>query len=243
MALASRRLERSATMTVVIILVTTGLMASEQSDSASFNEGRIAFDTHHDCRAAWSAFSSVSQAFRVQPVWVWYMAQTEECLGRLGEALKYYEQYDTMVPGQPKVVDKIGELRYQVRKLQDAEHQQQLNADAARRAAELRDAAIRGHGKRVAGVWQRIDDQKSGDYRTRIDDLLTFDSTCAATLVRNVKKFEKGFAGWKKVSDDTQNYSLACDQDGRVDVVFHGQLSLEKDQLRIGDTVFRRKNQ
>jgi hypothetical protein len=40
------------------------------------------------------------------------MGRTEECLKKYGAALSYYQKYDSLVPGNTEIVNKIGDLRY-----------------------------------------------------------------------------------------------------------------------------------
>lgn len=130
----------------IAALVLCALPAAQgQSDLAKIAEGRVAYDKYHDCRAALQAFESVTEEGR-SPVWVIYMARTEECLGKLDEAARHYEQYDRLVPNQAEVLQKIGELRYLVKKhkeeAQRAEEQRR-NAEAMRRDAEVMSDARR----------------------------------------------------------------------------------------------------
>jgi tetratricopeptide (TPR) repeat protein len=113
-----------------------------QTDSQKFAEARTALDKHNDCPAALSALEGMSSESRNEPFWVYYMARTQECLSHLEKALEYYEQYDHLIPGQAKLLDKIGELRYRIRKMREEDEQRQRQIQA-QRDAEAISAATR----------------------------------------------------------------------------------------------------
>lgn len=118
-------------ITVLFALwLTNGAIA--QSDPELFAEGRIALDKYKDCKGAETPLSKVSEAGRQNPVWMSYIARTEECLGNLSSALKHYEDYNKAIPGQIDIINKIGELRYKVRIL----NQKIASRDEAVRSAE-----------------------------------------------------------------------------------------------------------
>ena len=83
-----------------------------QSDAGLFAQGRVAFDSYKDCTAAEKAFSAVSSEGQNSALWLSYMARTEECLGKLRNAISFYEHYDKLMPGQIEIINKLGELRY-----------------------------------------------------------------------------------------------------------------------------------
>src|SRR5262249_49153227 len=56
--------------------------------------------------------TAVSEAGRQSPMWVYYMGKTRECLGNTEQAIGYYRKYNTLVPGQEEVLEKIAELQY-----------------------------------------------------------------------------------------------------------------------------------
>jgi tetratricopeptide (TPR) repeat protein len=103
-----------------------------QSDAEKFAEGRVAFDKYKDCPAALKALEGVSQQGRSEPLWVYYMAQTHECLGNIEAALDYYQKYNALVPGQIPVIEKMADLRYKLSKAREA----RVKAEEERRKAE-----------------------------------------------------------------------------------------------------------
>jgi hypothetical protein len=105
-----------------------------QSDETKFAEGRTAFDKYKDCPAALRAFDAISPEGRRDPVWISYMAHTQECLGNLAEAVRYYEQYDLLVPGQVDVISKLGDLRYRLSKQADDAAAAKIRSDIETRA-------------------------------------------------------------------------------------------------------------
>jgi hypothetical protein len=113
---------------------------SQKSDTDNFAEGRVAFDKYHDCSAALDALGRVSQEGRAEPLWVFYVAKVLDCLNNLPEALKYYKQYDQLVPNQPEIADAIADLNYRIGKkeaadrVQAADSQKRQEAEAARQA-------------------------------------------------------------------------------------------------------------
>ena len=125
----------------VLIMFGTG-NAIGQSDAVKVAGGRTALD-NKDCPAALRAFDGVSVEGRSNPVWIIYMARTEECVLNFGKAVEYYERYDQMVPEQAEVLNKIGELRYRITKDKEAAAAREVQlrqsaAEAERRAAEQR---------------------------------------------------------------------------------------------------------
>jgi hypothetical protein len=68
---------------------------------------------------ALDSLESVSKEGQKNPLWVYYMARTYECLDRLDDAITSYIQYDEMMPGQPPIAEKLADLRYQVKKRDD----------------------------------------------------------------------------------------------------------------------------
>src|SRR5258708_3784725 len=77
--------------------------SAQQSDAEKFGEGRLALEKHKDCPGAHDALSSVSSEGQKEPMWIFYMAETEECLQNYDRALDLYKQYDGVVPGQQKI--------------------------------------------------------------------------------------------------------------------------------------------
>ena len=105
-----------------LILLVTQFSIFAQTDADRFAEGRVALDKYKDCPAAIKALEQVSSQSRQEPLWMFYMARSKECVGNLEEALDYYQKYSNAVPAsQPQVSEKIGELRYLVNKKKEAE--------------------------------------------------------------------------------------------------------------------------
>ncbi len=97
-----------------LLLILHTPLAFAQTDAEKFAEGRVALDKHHDCPAAKAALESISEKVRSEPLWLFYAAKTYECLNQADKALPLYEKYNELMPGQTVIIDKIGELRYQV---------------------------------------------------------------------------------------------------------------------------------
>jgi len=108
------------TLLLLIILI-VGKSTFAQSDADNFAEGRVALDKFKDCPTALKALNSVSEDGRKDPMWVYYMARTFECLTNYTQAIRYYTNYDTLMPGQPSILEKLAELRYMARKTAEAE--------------------------------------------------------------------------------------------------------------------------
>lgn len=104
-----------------------------QSDAVRFAEGQAALDKHNDCAAAIEAFDSVSSQGKTEPLWAFYMAKAQECKGDLNAALTHYLKYDELNPGQAEVVAKVGDLRYRLKKQQQAEEAVQKRQDAKKK--------------------------------------------------------------------------------------------------------------
>ncbi len=124
----------------LLLVVCFSCTGFAQSDADKFTEGRVALDKYHDCKAAKQALESVSAQGRNNALWVLYMAKADECLGLKAEALQKYEQYNRLVPGQAEIIDKIGDLRYQVSKIERATAFQRLGAQAAPALTRLAEA-------------------------------------------------------------------------------------------------------
>jgi len=152
-----------------LLILCSAVAVSAQSDLARIAEGRAAFDQHHDCPAALRAFESVSTEGR-SPVWIIYMARTEECLGKIEEAVGYYEQYDQLVPNQAEVLQKIGELRYQVGKL----HEQRARVEEAQAKASVARDRLPEIQKQIASLFDMAATVELPDsYRRSRNDWLT----------------------------------------------------------------------
>jgi hypothetical protein len=89
-----------------------GVASAQVTDGQHLSEAQYAL-SQKDCRAASGALGSVSPAFaKDNPVWNYTAAQVTECLKQYGLALTFYQQYDQLVPGQPEITKKIGEMLY-----------------------------------------------------------------------------------------------------------------------------------
>jgi hypothetical protein len=113
-----------------------------QTDAERFATARIAMEKK-DCPVALNALEGYSEGGRSDPLWVLQMARVHECLGHLEDALSYYRQYDKIVPGQPEISKKLGEVSYNLAKKKESE-EKAGQEEAVRRAEELRrrDAAV-----------------------------------------------------------------------------------------------------
>lgn len=165
----------SAVVQVVLICAASAYLfwpfnAAAQSDAESFALGRVAFDKYKDCGAAEKAFTAVSVDGQNNPLWLSYMARTEECLDNLAKAIHYYEKYNQFVPGQVETINKLADLRYRLSKIQERQ-------DALNRAAELR------RQREEAEAQQRA--------TFRADALRTLDSD-SGRLVALVNDYQRG---------------------------------------------------
>jgi hypothetical protein len=128
------------------LMIAVGLAFSStalaQTDAEQFAEGRTALDKFKDCPAALKALEEVSAEGRKNPLWLFYMAKTTECLNRFSDALRFYEEYDHMIPGQTAVLDKIGELRYAIRKKEEALREEEKYGSLEETKAWLRTNAL-----------------------------------------------------------------------------------------------------
>jgi hypothetical protein len=145
-----------APLTLAFVLTAACLPGWAQSDAQNFAEGRVALDKYKDCKASLDALGGVSEDGRKDPVWVFYMAKANECMNRAADALRYYEEYDRLLPGQAPVLDKIGDLRYRVgveRRQEEAgrARQQQAEENVRALAREKQDAKAR-----LAAVLQNL---------------------------------------------------------------------------------------
>jgi hypothetical protein len=110
--------------------------AQAPSDSDLFAEGRSALETHKDCPRAKQAFDAESAAAKESPIWLEYAARTAECLGDLDAAVALYDKELAKLPGTPRLIDKVGDLRYQLRLRQDSLAQQAAQQIAQQAAQE-----------------------------------------------------------------------------------------------------------
>ena len=86
---------------------------------------------YHDCVRAKHAFEQESAVARASPVWLDEAARASECSGDLAAALNYYDLELKKLPDTPRLVQKIGDLRYK----QYVQAQQAQTSQAAAEAA------------------------------------------------------------------------------------------------------------
>lgn len=110
-------------MTVLKTWLFSILLLSAQTDTEKFAEGRIALDRYKDCKAADAALDSVSENGHKQAMWIYYKARTQECLQNYEASIGYYQQYLKSVPGNSEIIDKIAEMRYRLRKVEEQNRQ------------------------------------------------------------------------------------------------------------------------
>lgn len=174
---------------VVVLILLSPMRLMAQSDAELFSQGRIAFDKYHDCPAAEKALSAVSVAARNDPTWgpVWmsYMARTEECLGNLQQAIIYWEQYDQKKPGQADVINSLADLRYRLQKQQEAEAKKAADEASARAVAEARQAAI-DRAAEQRRQQKEAEAQKLAEFRADALRTLSSDSNELVSLVNRV---------------------------------------------------------
>jgi hypothetical protein len=86
---------------------------------------KLALDEHHDCKTAREALSAVPVAGQRGAFWHLYMARCAECLGDFKVALTEYTVYNSLVPGQAAILEKIASVGYNLRHGQELAKQQQ----------------------------------------------------------------------------------------------------------------------
>jgi hypothetical protein len=174
---AAIRAVRSTGSTTAGAIVWIGLFfacgAFAQSDAELFAEGRVAFDKYKDCAAAEKALTAVSADGQNSPLWLSYMARTEECLGKIQAAISYFERYDRAVPGQVEIINKLADLRYQVSKMEQRTEEQ---ARLLRLQAEERARLL---------LLQRAEREQKEKERADALLTLTSDSETLASLVND----------------------------------------------------------
>ncbi len=94
------------------VLLVPSVVRSQASSSERFAEGRFALDVARDCRAAKAALVQVDAKQRTEASWILYMAKTEDCLNNYSEALRHLRRYNELAPGQPGILEKLGQLNY-----------------------------------------------------------------------------------------------------------------------------------
>lgn len=140
-----------AVVYMTLIFGSNPVLAQSDSDTEHFAEARTALDKHHNCKMAYSALSRVSESSRTDPVWLIYMARVLDCLGKPSEAIRYYTEYDKVVPGQTSVLDRIGELRYEIAKTRERESAERDSQAAAAQVVDerLSNGALRDFDRNV----------------------------------------------------------------------------------------------
>src|SRR5262249_22317764 len=124
---------------ITLLILTLSITGFAQTDAEKFAEGRVALDKFKDCPASLQALEGVSAEGRKNPLWVYYMAQANECLRRLSDAVHYCEQYDRLSPGAGGVLDTSGGLSCQLgvkRRREDGERATVQKAEREGRAGE-----------------------------------------------------------------------------------------------------------
>jgi hypothetical protein len=99
------------TLLALFALLLLPIGARAQTDGQRLSEAQYAL-SQNNCSAASSALDGVSDEFAKNPVWVYTAAKATECLKLYDRALMFYQQYDQLVPGQPEITKKIGEMLY-----------------------------------------------------------------------------------------------------------------------------------
>jgi hypothetical protein len=135
-----------------------------QSDAQHFAEGRLALDKYKDCAAAEKALKAVTPRFRQNAAWLMYMARTEECQKQFASALSYYKQYDALMPGNSDVLNKIGDLSYQMHKDEESKVRQELEGTwvsvipaTERSFGDIIRLTITSNGEGYSGIFRDAD--------------------------------------------------------------------------------------
>ena len=123
---------RSSSLHVFFILGATfasGIANAQQPSDADLDaEGQVAMSQFHDCARARSAFERESVSAQGAPTWLDEVARAAECAGDLAGALNYYERELKKLPDTPRLVQKVGELRYKLEVQADQARVQQAAA-------------------------------------------------------------------------------------------------------------------
>ena len=151
--LINEKLMREGTMRFFLVLfVLIAFLDIEtsaaQTDADRFAEGRVALDKFKDCDAAYKALSGVSDQMRKEAMWLYYMARTTECLKKYGESVGYYKAYTKLIPPNPELLDKIGEVKY----LADKQDAEAAKLARVKDAQDAREQKLRS----VMGKWQTL---------------------------------------------------------------------------------------
>ena len=106
-----------------------------------------------------------------------------------------------------------------IEQLRLAEIARQQEAAAAK---ALKDAEFY---KTVAGKWMRdVEEQQGSQNKTRTEDVVMIELTCAGVLNRTITYYERGFSGWKKVRSEPSQLTFQCDGDGNLNGALTGQI-------------------
>jgi serine/threonine-protein kinase len=125
---------------------------------------------------------------------------------------------------------------------QDAERQAQLQKEEAERLRRMeQQKAAAQFFQSVMGTWARDEDNKTEQSRVRIREVLNIGSDCSGVLTRTVTTYERGFAGWKEVDEQTSQFSIRCDATGRVSGDLTTQLLPQGRALLLGTNQFTRR--
>lgn len=183
---------------ILLLLLSMGSLinvcaAQQPSDAELFSEGRIALDTYKDCAHARRALDSESAPAKDSPVWLEYAARAAECLGDLETGLSYYEKELAKLPGTPRLIDKIGDLRYRVKitaeqnaqraaERERLSEQQRIESERVAQLQATRSEVARAH---LPDTYAQISDLLNVSYKGQLD-WTGFHSKKKVTLNRTV---------------------------------------------------------
>lgn len=108
------KLVRIAFITILLIPFQF-IVEAQNNDGMKITEARIAIEKYKDYQAALKALNEVSEAGQNNPLFIFYAATANEQLGKLREAVKYYNKYLTVFPNKIEIIEKIADLNYKVR--------------------------------------------------------------------------------------------------------------------------------
>jgi hypothetical protein len=143
------------------------LVGQQTSDADLDAEGQVAMNQFHDCARAKSAFERESASAQASPIWLDEVARASECAGDLTSALKYYELELKKLPDTPRLVQKVGELRYK-RELQAEQNQAQQAAAEQQRQQALEAQRFQQQQNEVQAEAQRMHEAAKTEARGRL---------------------------------------------------------------------------
>jgi len=150
---------------ILTFLPTLCSYGQQRSDADWDAEGLVAMNQYHDCTRAKHAFEQESSVAQASPIWLDQAARASECAGNLTAALDYYGRELKKLPDTPRLVQKVGDLRYKQEVQADQARSQQ--AAAAEFAEQQRQQALDAQRQQQQQATQAA--QLLADARANVD--------------------------------------------------------------------------